>query len=109
MEKQEMFALVELFGHTKIAGRISDHAVGSSMFVRIDVPETKTVKQFSRIINPSAIYSITPVSEVICNEMANIFRVEPLNVFEINSIKGLSEGHYNDIDDDDDFNEEDVF
>ena len=38
-EKKDQWAIVELFGHQRIAGKISEHAVGGCSFVRIDVPE----------------------------------------------------------------------
>ena len=58
----ELFAVVELFGHQRMAGKVTEHNWGSSTFVRIDVPETKHQPKFTRIVNPSAVYAINPVT-----------------------------------------------
>jgi hypothetical protein len=56
-------AVIELFGHTRIAGRVSDFTLGSAVFVRVEVPETKGLKGYTRLINPSAIYALNPCDE----------------------------------------------
>lgn len=37
-EKFEQFAVVELFGHQIIAGKVSEQVIGGQGFVRVDVP-----------------------------------------------------------------------
>lgn len=38
-EKFEQWAIVDLFGHTRIAGKVSEQVIGGCSFVRVDVPE----------------------------------------------------------------------
>jgi hypothetical protein len=87
-EKLELFAIVELFGHAVVAGKVIEQTVGSSTFVRIDVPETKTQPAFTRIVNPSAIYALNPVTEEVM-----VLRAESLNQKPIESwdIRKMSE------------------
>lgn len=61
-DKIELFAIVELFGHNKVAGKVSEQNMGSFTFCRIDVPETPQQPAFTRFVNPSAIYAINPVT-----------------------------------------------
>jgi hypothetical protein len=62
------WALVELFGHQKIVGYLSQQAFGTGVLFRVDVPDllkdSKVVRKgFTRYFGLSAIYSITPVDE----------------------------------------------
>jgi hypothetical protein len=59
----DMWALVELFGHQKIAGRVSEQVIAGTGFVRVDVPETGKQAGHTRFYNPTAVYGITPVDE----------------------------------------------
>jgi hypothetical protein len=62
------WALVELFGHQRIVGYLTQQTFGSGVLFRVDVPDlTKdgavVRKGFTRYFGLSSIYSITPVDE----------------------------------------------
>lgn len=62
------WALVELFGHQRIVGYLSQQTFGMGVLFRVDVPDLtkdgKTVRRgFTRYFGLSAIYSITPCDE----------------------------------------------
>jgi hypothetical protein len=62
------WALVELFGHQRIVGFLSQQTFGTGVLFRVDVPDLvkdgKVVRVgFTRYFGLSAIYSITPVTE----------------------------------------------
>lgn len=82
-EKLELFAVVELFGHQRVAGKVIEQSVGSSTFIRIDVPETKQQPKFSRIVNPSAVYAINPVTEEVMVHMAEQIQQKPIDVWDV--------------------------
>ena len=86
-EKLELWAVVELFGHQRISGKVTEHSFGSSTFIRIDVPETKLQPKFTRIVNPSAIYAINPVTEEVALEMAERIEVKPIDVWDIREMQ----------------------
>jgi len=77
----ESFCIVELFGHQKIAGRVTEQVIAGQGFVRVDVPETKRQAGFTRLFGAGAIYSITPVSEEIALQAAERIWVEPVAVY----------------------------
>jgi len=86
-EKFELFAIVELFGHQRLAGKVSEQTVGSSTFVRIDVPETSVQPKFTRIVNPSAVYAINPVTEEVMLEMAQKIEQKPIDAWDIREMQ----------------------
>lgn len=62
------WALVELFGHQRIVGFLSQQNFQSGVLFRVDVPDLtkdgKVVRKgFTRYFGLGAIYSITPVDE----------------------------------------------
>jgi hypothetical protein len=47
-DKFDSFAIVEVFGHQKFAGRVTEQAIGGASFVRVDVPKTRKHPAFTR-------------------------------------------------------------
>lgn len=79
----ESFALVELFGHNRMAGKVTEQSIGGATFIRVDVPETPTQPGFSRMLNPSAIYAINPITEEAMNELARNLDKAPIQAWDI--------------------------
>jgi hypothetical protein len=75
------FCIVELFGHQKIAGRVTEQVIGGQSFVRVDVPQTKRHAPFTRMFGSGAIYSITPVSQEIASAAAEQIYTPPVTVY----------------------------
>jgi hypothetical protein len=68
------WALVELFGHQRIVGFLSQQTFGTGVLFRVDVPDLvkdgKVVRDgFTRYFGISSIYSITPISEQAVREL----------------------------------------
>ena len=75
----ETHALVELFGHARIAGHLSEETIAGQGFIRVDVPATQRSPEFTRYFGPSAIYSITPVTQELAQTLAEqIYIPEPV-------------------------------
>lgn len=83
----EGWALLELFGHQRIVGRVSTQVVGVAALVRVDVPDLtkggKVVRKgFTRFYGPGAIYSITPVDETAVRQMLPFISGQPVKEWE---------------------------
>ena len=68
------YALVEIFGHTRIVGYLSQQTFGTGVMFRVDVPDLlkdgKVLRVgFTRYFGLAAIYSITPCSEDLVKQM----------------------------------------
>jgi hypothetical protein len=73
-EELKSWALVEIFGHQRIVGFLTQQSFGAGVLFRVDVPDllkdgAVTRKGFTRYFGLSAIYSITPITEEIVRQM----------------------------------------
>jgi hypothetical protein len=59
----EGWAIVELFGHQKIAGMCSEQALAGTNMLRVDVPAINGQQPFTRFFGGGAIYAITPTDQ----------------------------------------------
>lgn len=89
------FALVELFGHQRIVGRLTEQAFGNGVLFRVDVPDLtssgKTIRAgFTRYFGLAAIYSITPITEEMVRELLPGIDGTP------GQVRSLSSRSYND-------------
>lgn len=82
-EKFDTWAVLELFGHQRLAGRVQEQSIGGASFVRVDVPKNQTEFAYTRYYNPSAIYSISPVPEEIARAVAKKIDNPPVYKWEI--------------------------
>ncbi|MFL6427799.1 MAG: hypothetical protein ACJ71S_06105 [Acidobacteriaceae bacterium] len=82
-EQKEMWAMVELFGHQRIAGKVTPCELGAGALVRIDVPAVGDRAPLTKFYNVKAIYGITPVDQATCERMARDIRAEPINEYSI--------------------------
>lgn len=74
MSEQQGFdswAIVELFGHQKIAGRVSEQPMAGTTFLRVEVPETNRSAAYTRLFGAGAIYGITPCTEEEATSILN--------------------------------------
>lgn len=93
----DCWALLELFGHQRICGRISTQMVGAAALIRVDVPDLtkagKVVRKgFTRFYGPAAIYSLTPVDEAAVRQLLPMISGEPVKEWEYRFSRGESDG-----------------
>lgn len=67
------WAVLELMGHQMIAGEVREEVIGGPL-IRVDVPAINGAAAFTRFYSPSALYSLTPVSEEIARKAAERLR-----------------------------------
>jgi len=82
------WALIELFGHQRIAGKVSSQEVGGSSFVRVDVPVVNGRPGFTKLYGSNAIYAITITDEQTATLAAGHYHVEPMNKWTIKDMLG---------------------
>ena len=97
METPEIFdswAILELMGHRRLAGKVTEATIGGGAFIRIDCPGKE--KETTQYYAPGAVYCITPTTEEIARKFAEYYEPQPVHPFEIARpmITGLEEDDY---------------
>ena len=87
--KFDSWAVVELFGHQQIAGRVTEASIGGCSFLRVDVPDQPATEKrdwysakpalpaYTRYFGNGAIYALTPCTEAAARTVAARIRVTP--------------------------------
>ena len=112
-EKFDLWCIVELFGHAKIAGRCTEQNIAGTNMLRVDVPETERQPAFTRFFGSAAIYAINPVDETTCRHVADQLQVKPIEAWNISEVlkkhqqqlalgEAMAAVHSDDIPDEDD-------
>jgi len=95
--EQDSYVVVEVMGHNTFAGKISEHVIGGTAFIRVDVPEIPEeirretdwrgtvhertipmVPAFTKLIGAASIYAITPCSEDVAKQVVKRHRAAPV-------------------------------
>ena len=85
----ESWCIVEIMGHARYAGFVTEQPVGGCSFVRIDVPELPEENgydrrpAFTKLFGQGSIFAITPCTEQTAREAARSFRARALSMFEM--------------------------
>lgn len=98
-DKFDTWAIVELMGHQKIAGRVTEQSIAGSALLRVDVPDINGQKAYTRFFGAAAIYSINPTTEEIARGMISACSSEPVRRYELPKLADKAEP----AGDDDDF------
>lgn len=89
------WAIVEVMGHKRFAGYVTEQVFGSAALIRVDVPATeqpprrgylpngdygtlpaRTTAEYSKLIGVSSIYCITPCTEEVARKVARVIEAE---------------------------------
>lgn len=77
--KFEQWAILEIMGHQRYAGLVSEQAIGGTAFVRLDVPGYEENQPFTKLFGSSAIYAMTFVTEETARQAAKGFLHRPID------------------------------
>jgi hypothetical protein len=63
-EKFEHWVVIELFGHSRIAGFATEASIGGCNFIRVDVPKPDSEETlYTRYLGNGAIYALNPTTK----------------------------------------------
>ena len=67
-ETIETWAYIEIMGHSKIAGRVSERKIGVAVMLQVDVPKPDEGFSHTELYSPASIFSIKPTTEEWCRK-----------------------------------------
>lgn len=88
--KPVQWAIVEVFGHTRLAGQIFEERRWGEDMLRVDVPTTPEGPPYSRFFGGKAIFSVTLCDEATARrEAARCYRPDHLTYIEQDRVARL--------------------
>jgi hypothetical protein len=85
------WAIVELMGHRKLAGHVTEQEIAGSSFLRLDI-HSENHPVVTQYYSPGAVYCITPTTEEIARKMGERSRPQPVTRYELEPPRGFSDG-----------------
>ena len=106
-EKFESWAIVELMGHRRIAGRVSEQVIGGQALLRIDVCECPEIPSkevvrwgekhvtealpaipaYTQFYGVSSVYCLSPTTEEIATRVTQQQRERPVALFDTSAVR----------------------
>lgn len=113
--KFEQWCILDILGHQRFAGLVTEETVAGVAFLRIDIPATGKQVAFTKLFSPNSVYSITPTTEELAKSMAASINNAPITVYDLpaemraklQSAPAPAISSMYDDDDDDDFESDD--
>lgn len=82
-DKFGSWAVLELFGHRRLGGYVTEQTIGGGAFIRIDIPAIDDEPAVTQFYGPAAVFSLTPTSEEAAVAVARRNRPEPVHQWEL--------------------------
>lgn len=114
VEKFDEWAVVEIMGHRRFAGKVTEQAMGGASFIRIDVPEITlptgdVLPAFTKLFGAASIYCISPCTEETARLFAASIRAEGFSRYEVPRIEARAATVGTDEQPDDDYDDDSTF
>ena len=83
-DKFDDWAILDLFGHTRIAGKVSEATIAGGAFLRIDIPgKDDAADVMTQYYGPAAVFSMTPVTEAVARAFAATHQPVPATSWDM--------------------------
>ncbi len=90
-EKFEEWVIVDLFGHTRLAGKASEATIlGGHALLRLEIP-AKDGEFVTGFVGPTSIFQMIPVSDDVAHKVATQCEVEPIHRWELPTGRGFDD------------------
>lgn len=80
-DKFEAWGLVELMGHQRVAGRLSEQPLGGGNLLRVDIPSGESFR--TAYYGASAIYAVHITDEAAARKLADGMGTRPPYAYEL--------------------------
>ena len=84
--KFDQWCVVELMGHQRIAGKVTEESHFGVALMRVDVPATDGRDGFTKYFGGNAIYAVTPTTEQVATHVAKMVDQAPISRWEMREL-----------------------
>ena len=83
----EGWAILELMGHRRLAGYLSEQTIGGSSFLRLDIPGEEGKPAVTQFYSGGSVYCITPCDEETAKAVAaSLTERGPISRYELREL-----------------------
>lgn len=94
-EHFDEWCFLELMGHRKLAGKVSEATVFGGALIRIDIPG-KDGAVATQFYSPAAVYCITPTTEAMARAFATNNQPQPVTRWELPEMTPVTASRWKD-------------
>ena len=77
------WCILEIMGHQRYAGRVTEHTIAGASFLRIDIPAVEDQASFTKLFSASSVYAITPTTQELATALASKLKNTPISVYDL--------------------------
>lgn len=92
------WAIVELFGHIRTAGRVSEVERFGVKLMRLDIPGDDGDFVATQLIGGAALYRVTPTTEDTARRVAALGRPAPVKAWQLSAVPHRDEPDDEEVD-----------
>lgn len=89
--KFDQWVILELMGHRRLAGRLTEEEIAGTAFLRLDIPDGGKAPAATQYYAAGAVYAITPTTEALARQVALRDRPAPVSRWELPQLEGKVE------------------
>jgi hypothetical protein len=82
-ERFSEWAILEIMGHQRYGGLVSEYTLAGASFIRIDIPALDDQPAFTKLFSPGSVYAITPTTEQLATAYAKKIRNVPISAYDL--------------------------
>lgn len=86
-QKFEGWAILEVMGHRKLGGFVTEVEIAGHGFLRIDIPAEGDTRHATQFYQPTSIYCVTPTTEPMARAIALRNKPQPVQRWELPQIE----------------------
>jgi hypothetical protein len=79
----DVWAIVEMLGHRRVIGHVTEQVIAGSGFIRVDSPGPDGSIAQTQFVAPASVYAITPISEFAARLATHSSTPEPVTVWDL--------------------------
>lgn len=87
-ERYAQWSILELLGHRRLAGFVTEQEIAGKGFLRIDIPGNEKKAAMTQFYSPDSVYGLTPTTKELACAAAAASSPEPVQRWELRLQEG---------------------